>query len=241
MMSVPVSHGVASSEIADRIARAAARLFASEGYDATSVRNIVEAAAVTKPSLYYYFESKELLAQRLLTDALDNLAVGMRGIIAGPGTATEKLAAIIEEHFRLCREQPDLARFLYAMFFGPRNSHLSAMMAGLGQQLTELVASVVASLASERIIAAERIEECTAAVRGLVAIYTMDYLYRDLNLDAGLARRLVSDLLDGFADAQNARSAKRKGTDSHAKFGTETPGHVRRRIVVHWRRWLRTR
>ncbi|HVU88157.1 MAG TPA: TetR/AcrR family transcriptional regulator [Pirellulales bacterium] len=199
-MSIPVSHGVASSEIADRIARAAARLFASEGYDATSVRNIVEAAAVTKPTLYYYFESKELLAQRLLTDALDNLAVGLRQILAGPGTATEKLVALVEEHFRLCREQPDLARFTYAVFFGPRNSHLSAMMADLGQHLAELVASVVGGLATERIIAAERIEECTAAVRGLVAIYTMDYLYRDLNLDAGLARRLVTDLLDGFAD-----------------------------------------
>ena len=60
-VSLPVSHGVASSEIAERIARSAARLFASEGYDATSVRNIVEAAAVTKPTMYYYFDSKEAL------------------------------------------------------------------------------------------------------------------------------------------------------------------------------------
>ena len=163
------------------------------------MRNIVEAAAVTKPTMYYYFESKELLAKRV-DRVFENLSAGLRQILAGPGTATEKLVALIEEHFRLCREQPDLARFTYAVFFGPRNSHLSAMMADLGQQLTELVASVVGGLATERIIAADRIEECTAAVRGLVAIYTMDYLYRDLNLDAGLARRLVTDLLDGFAD-----------------------------------------
>ncbi|MES1213690.1 MAG: TetR/AcrR family transcriptional regulator [Singulisphaera sp.] len=195
-----MSHGVASSEIADRIARAAARLFASEGYDATSVRNIVEAAAVTKPTLYYYFESKELLAQRLLTDALDKLAAGMRKILESPGAATDKLVAIIEEHFRLCRDDPDRARFAYAVFFGPRNAHLSTLMANSGQELTELVTKVVEALAAERIIATERTQECTAAVRGLVAIYTMDYLYRDLNLDALLARRLVMDLLDGFAD-----------------------------------------
>ncbi len=204
-MSLPVSHGVASSEIAERIARSAARLFASEGYDATSVRNIVEAAAVTKPTMYYYFDSKEALAQRLLTDALDKLAAGLRAIIVGPGTATEKLIALFDEHFRLCRDDPDRARFAYAVFFGPRNSHLSAMLADLGQELTELVSSVVGALAAERIIAAQRTEECTASVRGLVAIYTMDYLYRDLNLDAGLARRLVMDLLDGFSDQATRR------------------------------------
>ena len=79
------------------------------------------------------------------------------------------------------------------------------MLADLGQELTELVSSVVGALAAERIISAQRTEECTASVRGLVAIYTMDYLYRDLNLDAGLARRLVMDLLDGFSDQATRR------------------------------------
>ena len=37
------------------------------GFDATSVREIVEAAGVAKPTLYYYFGSKEGLAQALLT------------------------------------------------------------------------------------------------------------------------------------------------------------------------------
>ena len=36
--------GRASGEMASHIARAAARLFAEQGYDATSVREIVEAA-----------------------------------------------------------------------------------------------------------------------------------------------------------------------------------------------------
>ena len=43
------------SPVARHIARAAARLFAERGYDATSVREIVEAAGVAKPTLYYYF------------------------------------------------------------------------------------------------------------------------------------------------------------------------------------------
>ena len=61
------------SPVARHIARAAARLFAERGYDATSVREIVEAAGVAKPTLYYYFRSKEGLAQALFTVPLTNL------------------------------------------------------------------------------------------------------------------------------------------------------------------------
>ena len=38
---------------------AARELFARKGYSGTSVREIVAAADVTKPVLYYYFRNKE--------------------------------------------------------------------------------------------------------------------------------------------------------------------------------------
>ncbi len=69
MTYIPAPAGVESSEITRRIARVAAQLFATLGYDATSVRNIVEAAEVTKPTLYYHFQSKEGLAHALLDTA----------------------------------------------------------------------------------------------------------------------------------------------------------------------------
>ena len=63
-MTIPVTNSPSTSEMAERIARVAARLFAADGYDATSVRNIVEAAAVTKPTLYYYFSSRRRWLKR---------------------------------------------------------------------------------------------------------------------------------------------------------------------------------
>ena len=57
---------LADSAIANKLLEAAVRLFAHKGYRATSTREIVEAAGVTKPMLYYYFQSKEgLLAAAL--------------------------------------------------------------------------------------------------------------------------------------------------------------------------------
>jgi len=47
---------------------AAARLFAEQGYEATRVVDIVEAAGVAKGLFYWYFENKEALFRELATE-----------------------------------------------------------------------------------------------------------------------------------------------------------------------------
>ena len=47
------------SHVADDVADAAVRLFATNGYANTSVQQIVDAACVTKGAMYHYFESKD--------------------------------------------------------------------------------------------------------------------------------------------------------------------------------------
>jgi len=43
----------------ETILKCALELFASKGYDAVGVSEIVAMAQVTKPTLYYFFNSKE--------------------------------------------------------------------------------------------------------------------------------------------------------------------------------------
>src|SRR5215471_7252303 len=76
-----VTHHGELGSVARHISRVAARLFAARGYDATSVREIVEAAGVAKPTLYYYFKSKEGLASALLTVPLSGLVSTLRQIV----------------------------------------------------------------------------------------------------------------------------------------------------------------
>ncbi len=49
-------------------------LFAARGYDGVGVQEIVEAAGVTKPTLYHYFGSKQGLLQALLEEIRSALA-----------------------------------------------------------------------------------------------------------------------------------------------------------------------
>ncbi|MEW1655421.1 MULTISPECIES: TetR/AcrR family transcriptional regulator [unclassified Streptomyces] len=67
--------------VAQRLLATATRLFAEQGYDRTSVQEIVDAAGVTKGALYHYFGSKEDLLRevygrvlRLQQERLDHFA-----------------------------------------------------------------------------------------------------------------------------------------------------------------------
>ena len=54
-----------------QLLHAALKSFAERGYAATSVQEIVDAARVSKPALYYYFTDKADLFQALVDQAHD--------------------------------------------------------------------------------------------------------------------------------------------------------------------------
>ncbi|MBN1243554.1 MAG: TetR/AcrR family transcriptional regulator [Spirochaetales bacterium] len=119
----------------DLILANAARLFAARGYDAVSVGELVEAAGVTKPSLYHWFGSK-----RGLLDAL----VGERGAAflsaadAGAGTEADVprgLELIAFALVRASRADPDFARLRLALSWAPPASEAALSAHGFNSTL----------------------------------------------------------------------------------------------------------
>lgn len=51
----------------------ARRLFAQHGYDRTSLRDIADAAQITKAALYYYFPNKDALYERIVLESIELL------------------------------------------------------------------------------------------------------------------------------------------------------------------------
>ncbi len=54
----------------EKILRKAAELIHTKGYNHTSIKDILEAATVTKSNFYYHFESKEQLAFEILAERM---------------------------------------------------------------------------------------------------------------------------------------------------------------------------
>ncbi|GGP84619.1 TetR/AcrR family transcriptional regulator [Saccharothrix coeruleofusca] len=62
--------------------RAAVRLFAAQGFDATTVQQVVEAASVTKGALYHHFGSKDDLLFEIYRSLLDRQVADLRRVLA---------------------------------------------------------------------------------------------------------------------------------------------------------------
>ncbi|MFC6882491.1 MULTISPECIES: TetR/AcrR family transcriptional regulator [Actinomadura] len=78
----------------------AAEVFASQGYAATTVRKVADAAGILGGSLYYHFDSKESMADEILSTFLDDMWAGYDRVLAAGLGARETLEALIVESFR---------------------------------------------------------------------------------------------------------------------------------------------
>ena len=177
----------ALNPVARHIARVAARLFATQGFDATSVREIVEGAGVTKPTLYYYFRSKEGLAKALVTVPLSDLVERLRQIVTSERDPVHCLERVLEAQFAFCREDPERARFLYALIFGPPGSPAAHDLEPCKEDLGRWTEAAVRRLADAGIISRHRVDACCTICRGLMVITTLDFLYGDKPLGQNVA------------------------------------------------------
>ncbi|MFP5212873.1 MAG: TetR/AcrR family transcriptional regulator, partial [Acidobacteriota bacterium] len=104
------------------ILHCAATLFADKGYAGTSVREIVEAAGVTKPTLYYYFKNKEDLYLQLMDSAMNTFFATVEESLVVSGTACDRLTALFINIWNLSRSNVELLRLVNAMVYGPRGA-----------------------------------------------------------------------------------------------------------------------
>jgi TetR/AcrR family transcriptional repressor of nem operon len=74
----------------EKITRAATELFRRQGFAATSVNDLVEAAGVKKGSLYFHFPGKEDLALEVLRQAEEGFMDFLDAALTGP-TPAERL------------------------------------------------------------------------------------------------------------------------------------------------------
>ena len=94
-----------------RIQQVALELFAEQGYEATSLREIAERLGVTKAALYYHFKSKEDIVLGLTEDyfvRFDELIEWARS--QPPGPATRR--GVVERYLEIVESGTEVFRFL---------------------------------------------------------------------------------------------------------------------------------
>jgi len=105
-----------------RLLHAAVEIFERKGYAATSVREIVEHAGVTKPALYYHFRSKEGLLIAALELAVGEFETILGEVVRAAGGARARLTRLCVRVMDTTRSKSSLVRVAHAVYFGPREA-----------------------------------------------------------------------------------------------------------------------
>lgn len=127
------------------ILKAATTLFANKGYSGTSVREIVEMAGVTKPTLYYYFKNKDDLYIKLIDESMQTFFDIFEETLSNPGSMRSSLFAMFAGIYRLFRENIDLLRLLNSIIYGPRGSAPEYKLKAQNERFEKMLLQVLGS------------------------------------------------------------------------------------------------
>lgn len=94
-------------------------LFAARGYDAVGVQEIAAGAAVTKPTLYHYFGSKEGLLVSLLETEFSSWLAGLSSAARYQGDLVLSLNALADAWVAQAQARPAFFQLQLALMFLP--------------------------------------------------------------------------------------------------------------------------
>lgn len=108
---------------AEEVLEAAALVFAERGFHGASTQDIADRLGMRQASLYYYFTSKEAALEQVCQRGIENIISDTEIIAAGPGSATDRLAAIMRRHVApLADNCASLRAYLHEVRFLPKEA-----------------------------------------------------------------------------------------------------------------------
>ena len=93
-------------------ARSLAEVFVRKGFRATRMDDLVAASGVPRATLYYHFRGKDAVLGWLLHATAGNLAAAVAEVTRQPGSARDRLEAVIRAVLATVAEYPEACRVL---------------------------------------------------------------------------------------------------------------------------------
>jgi TetR/AcrR family transcriptional regulator len=198
--------------IREQLMGAALKLFTQRGYAATPVRELVEAAGVTKPVLYYYFGSKEGLFLELMRTHFGRLEAIVGRHREGRGTARSRLTAMLDDGFVYVQQDRDFIRLMHAVYFGPPDEAPQFDFDAYHQRYHDVIARLLEEGIEQGEFRTGNAGDMAWIVLGTIEIAIEDQIASQASrIDRETFGRLLNILFDGLAARSGGRSDKRKG------------------------------
>lgn len=118
-------------------------LFSQRGYAATSIRDIIQAAGVTQPTLYHHFEDKIDLFRKLVEHHYGENLQQLKTAIDQLPDCSSRLLAMMQSSFEFCIADPRVPCLLFQTYYGPPVEEIAGILDKLTTKRFRLVTETI--------------------------------------------------------------------------------------------------
>jgi AcrR family transcriptional regulator len=133
----------AAAKTRQRLLDAALTLFSQRGYAATGIREILQAAGVTQPTLYYHFADKASVLQVLIEQHYEESHERLAEILATEPSVAGKLLVFVTSSFEHCCIDPRVPKLMFQTYFGPTVPEIDGILDKLTERRFQLIVGVM--------------------------------------------------------------------------------------------------
>jgi len=170
----------------EAVLRTAAQLFNEKGYLASTLDEVAERLNVSKPTLYYYVDSKDAILFECVRTGLAMLQAAIQGVDAQGGRAIDKLTAAMRQYAQIVTM--DFGMCVIRVGEDPlpaeARQKLRRMKAGLDHEFRELI---------RQCIAEESIAPCDPKLAAFTLAGALSWIGRWYRPDGGLSPSDIAD------------------------------------------------
>jgi TetR/AcrR family transcriptional regulator len=182
----------------EKLLNVALSLFSQRGYDAVGVQEVVEAAGVTKPTLYHYFDSKRGLLDALVQREEGYLLTRILQASIYQGDLVLTLGKIAAAYYQVSIDHPDFYRLQMAMIFAPPESEANQAIKPFITQQMEILEEVFIQAAKSHGNLSGRHQRYAAGLLGMINAMIGLYLNNELALSDEIVYQSVHQFMHGI-------------------------------------------
>lgn len=177
-----------------KIFSVAAHLFAEKGYNGVSMREISEQSGVSKPTIYYYFGSKEGIYQELVNTGLSHISIEIEKVHSLDMPIKEKLVLLLKRFFQYSLKYPEFVKFFITLSEASKNFSFLEKSKDEADKRSEILVQMIQQGVNTGEFGASAKPELAAAIYGSVLWF---FIWRQLlSKEQMLTDQLAEDIIE---------------------------------------------
>jgi AcrR family transcriptional regulator len=190
-----------------RILDAALTVFSKKGYDAASTREICALAGISKPTLYYFYESKEGIYRALLQSTLGEFLQIVDEAFAAKCAFRGRCRKLAELMFEHSQRNPRRGRFVFSVFWSPNAPFAGEIHASYHEGVQRIANAAAAAVKAGEIRRGDPQTRMLVLMGALAEAMSNFLVMGTPKLTRKLAYSIIDTVLDGWQPVKTGTKA----------------------------------